>query len=94
MRKLLIIKGNLILDRFDMAAYNENNAISTTTRKTMQTIPSPVLHLIPGTSESDLAVNISSLANPTLERLLAEVKNDEQNTMGSYDRAHNRHNRS
>jgi hypothetical protein len=42
----------------------------------------------------DLTVDISVIENPTLARLLAEVKNDEGNTMGSYDRAHNRHNRS
>jgi hypothetical protein len=40
-----------------------------------------------------LAVDISAIANPTLARLLAEVKNDEGTTVGAYDRAHNRHNR-
>jgi hypothetical protein len=44
--------------------------------------------------QSSLAIDISGIANPTLARLLAEVKNDEgTTTMGAYDRAHNRHNR-
>ena len=40
-----------------------------------------------------LAFDISCISNPTLARLLDEVKNDEECSMGGYDRTHNRHNR-
>jgi hypothetical protein len=39
-----------------------------------------------------LAVNLSGISNPTLARLLDEVKNN-VDTKGDYDRVHNRHNR-
>jgi hypothetical protein len=40
-----------------------------------------------------LHVDLSKIENPTLLRLLAEVKNEEGAPIGAYDRAHNRHNR-
>ncbi|WP_371868047.1 YhhA family cyclophane-containing RiPP [Duganella levis] len=60
----------------------------------MQTSTSPEVQSNVRVGQANLAVDLSLIANPTLVRLLAEVKNDEGNTMGSYDRAHNRHNRS
>lgn len=60
----------------------------------MQTSTSPEIQTNVRAGQNDLAVDLSLIANPTLARLLAEVKNDEGNPMGLYDRAHNRHNRS
>jgi len=60
----------------------------------MQTSTSPEIQSNVLAGKTNLVVDLSLIANPTLARLLAEVKSDEGNTMGSYDRAHNRHNRS
>jgi len=52
-------------------------------------------------STADLTLNqesnviaVNEVPNAVLQRLMAEVKNDQANDMFSYDRAHNRHNRS
>jgi len=37
---------------------------------------------------------VNEVPNAVLQRLMAEVKNDQANDMFGYDRAHNRHNRS
>jgi hypothetical protein len=39
-------------------------------------------------------MNVNEVPNAVLQRLMAEVKNDQANDMFAYDRAHNRHNRS
>jgi hypothetical protein len=41
-----------------------------------------------------IVMEASQLPNAVLQRLMAEVKNDQANDMFAYDRAHNRHNRS
>lgn len=36
---------------------------------------------------------VANINNPTLARLIEEVKNEGQSTLHAYDRVHNRHNR-
>jgi len=59
----------------------------------MQTTSSSVPSANLTTKEPSLVVDLTVIENPTLARLMAEVKNVEGATMGAYDRAHNRHNR-
>jgi glutamate racemase len=57
----------------------------------MQTVNQP----IPGNTTNNIPTDliIKNLASPTLERLIEEVKNENQATLHVYDRVHNRHNR-
>lgn len=64
------------------------------TSTSTSTSTSPEIQSNVRAGQTNLAVDLSLIANPTLARLIAEVKNDEGSTMGLYDRAHNRHNRS
>ena len=41
-----------------------------------------------------IILEVNQVPNALLQRLMAEVKNDQANDMFAYDRAHNRHNRS
>jgi hypothetical protein len=45
-------------------------------------------------SNEQIVVEANKVPNSVLQRLMEEVKNDKANDMFSYDRAHNRHNRS
>ena len=44
--------------------------------------------------EQNNVLSVSEVPNALLQRLIAEVKNDQANDKFAYDRAHNRHNRS
>ena len=39
------------------------------------------------------AVDPSTIPNPVLKRLIEEVRHEQQNNIGAYNRLHNRHNR-
>lgn len=45
-------------------------------------------------NQENNVINVDEVPNAVLQRLMAEVKNDQANDMYAYDRAHNRHNRS
>jgi len=45
-------------------------------------------------NQSSNVISVNEVPNAVLQRLMAEVKNDQANDMFAYDRAHNRHNRS
>ncbi|SHN36178.1 YhhA family cyclophane-containing RiPP [Mucilaginibacter sp. OK098] len=45
-------------------------------------------------NQQNNVLNVNEVPNAVLQRLMAEVKNDQANDMYAYDRAHNRHNRS
>jgi hypothetical protein len=45
-------------------------------------------------NQENNVLNVNEVPNAVLQRLMAEVKNDQANDMYAYDRAHNRHNRS
>jgi len=45
-------------------------------------------------NQANNVMNVNEVPNAVLQRLMAEVKNDQANDMFAYDRAHNRHNRS
>jgi len=45
-------------------------------------------------NQENNVLNVNEVPNAVLQRLMAEVKNDQANDMFAYDRAHNRHNRS
>lgn len=44
--------------------------------------------------ETKLEVDVSKLSSPVLRRLIEEVRHDEEQSVGAYNRWHNRHNRS
>lgn len=43
--------------------------------------------------EELLQINIDTLDSPVISRLIEEIRNDNESTVYSYDRVHNRHNR-
>jgi hypothetical protein len=59
----------------------------------MQTQGKAEANVKPNEKPLDVSLNLSSVSNPTLARLVAEVRNENGATLGAYDRSHNRHNR-
>lgn len=47
----------------------------------------------PNRDEELLQINIDTLDSPVISRLIEEIRNDNESTVYSYDRVHNRHNR-